>query len=66
MFDKLDKQDHFVVATEQIDEKLKKLAQSFADLASGKKPKSDDVVDVEVKPIEETEDGVHEGPLNAN
>lgn len=47
LFDKLDKQDHFVVATEQIEDKLKKLADSFAALASGKKPKSDDIIDIE-------------------
>lgn len=52
LFDKLDRQDHFVVATEQIEDKLKKLAQSFADLASGKKPKSDEIVDVEVKELD--------------
>lgn len=52
LFDKLDRQDHFVVATEQIEDKLKKLAQSFADLASGKKPKSDEIVDIESKEIE--------------
>jgi hypothetical protein len=37
MYDKLDKADHFVVATDQIEEKLNKLAQAFTDLANGKK-----------------------------
>jgi hypothetical protein len=46
LHDKLDKQDHFVVATDQIEDKLKKLAQAFTDLAQGKKHSVEDVIDI--------------------
>lgn len=53
LMDKLDKQEHFVVATEQIEEKLAKLAQAFEDLAKGKKhPTPEDVIDMEYREIE--------------
>lgn len=69
LFDKMDREDHFVVATEQIEDKLAKLAKSFEALASGKKLASDEVVDVEFTEItdseEEEEDALYEkGPEN--
>lgn len=60
MFDKLDKQDHFVVATEQIEDKLNKLAQAFTDLAAGKKLGTQDAVDIAFKDVYEAEEDVEE------
>lgn len=54
LHDKLDKQDHFVVATEQIEDKLAKLAQAFADLAAGKRASIEDVSDAMVIENEES------------
>lgn len=52
LFDKLDKQEHFVVATDQIEDKLNKLADAFTKLANGKKLKIEDIgeiVDADIK-----------------
>lgn len=58
LHDKIDKQEAFVVATEQIEEKLGKLAKAFSDLANGKKPTPEDVIDAVV--IEREPDAVHD------
>lgn len=55
LHDKLDRQDHFVVATEQIEDKLTKLAQAFTDLANGKKLKTEEIIDVTFRDVEETD-----------
>jgi hypothetical protein len=55
LFDKMDREDHFVVATEQIEDKLNKLAQAFTDLANGKKLKTEDAIDVVFKELEDSE-----------
>lgn len=55
LHDRLDKQDHFVVATEQIEDKLNKLAQAFTDLANGKKLTTEDAIDVAFKEVSDSE-----------
>lgn len=60
LVDKFDKTDSFVVATEQIEEKLNKLAQAFADLSKGKKtPIPEDVIDAVLVEKEDT-NALHE------
>lgn len=58
LFDKMDRADHFVVATEQIEDKLNKLAKSFEALASGKQLASEEIVDIDFKEVEEREEEV--------
>lgn len=67
LHDKLDKQEHYVIATEQVNDKLNKLAQAFTDLAAGKKLSTEDAIDVAFREIgasdepQEDEDALYEG-----
>jgi hypothetical protein len=56
LHEKLDRQDHFVVATDQIEDKLKKLAQAFTDLAKGKKTSVEEVIDITFTEVKETQE----------